>query len=252
MNSLLRVEGVSKRYGPTVALAPTTLTLQQGRSLGIIGESGSGKTTLSRIMLGLLEPDTGSVTYRCEPVFAGRLGPTRLRREVQLVLQDPYASLNPRMRVGQIVAEPLRLLGERGDHRCRVRAVLGQVGLDPSLILRYPHQLSGGQRQRVAIARALGPGPAVIVADEPVSALDVSVRARILELLRDLVTTHGLTLVVISHDLGVVQRLCQDTAVMVAGHVVEYAATTQVLTAPQHPATRELLAAVPTLPGRAT
>lgn len=245
---LFHLDSVSKAYGHTIALHPTTLTLTQGRSLGVIGESGSGKTTLTRLMLGLLEPTTGTVTYRGERVVPGKLGPTLLRREAQLVLQDPYASLNPRMRIGAIVAEPLRLLGWDGDRAQRTAEVLEQVGIDPSWSGRHPHELSGGQRQRVAIARAIAPRPRVLIADEPVSALDVSIRITILDLLQRLREQIGLTLVVVSHDLGIVQRLCEDTIVLVAGHVVESAPTSELLAAPRHPATRELLDAVWTLP----
>ncbi|OMQ15506.1 hypothetical protein A7K94_0208970 [Modestobacter sp. VKM Ac-2676] len=248
MTTLFTVEGVSKAYGRTQALHPTDLTVDQGDSLGIIGESGSGKTTLSRIMLGLLEPDGGSVSYRGERVRTGRLGPTRLRSRVQLVLQDPYASLNPRMRIGRIIAEPLRLLGATDDVAARVRELLLAVELDPSWVDRYPHQLSGGQRQRVAIARALGPRPEAIVADEPVSALDVSVRATILALLRRLADEQGLTLVVISHDLGIVQRLCSRAVVLRRGRIVERGPVHSLLTTPEHPYTRELVAAAPRLP----
>ncbi|MGJ9468119.1 ABC transporter ATP-binding protein [Actinotignum sp. GS-2025b] len=245
---LFSCQNVTKSYGNTLALAPTSFDVRAGRSLGIIGESGSGKTTLSRMMLGLLEPSGGSITYRGQEVRYGKLGVTRLRHEVQLVLQDPFASLNPRMTVGRIIEEPLRLLRVPGKHREMVRDALAAVDLNPEWGSRYPHELSGGQRQRVAIARAVACQPKVLIADEPVSALDVSVRATVLELLHDLRTRLDLTLIVISHDLGIVQNLCEDTLVLRGGAVVEYAPTAQVLEHPRHPATRELIAAVPLLP----
>ncbi|EPD26884.1 ABC transporter ATP-binding protein [Actinotignum schaalii] len=245
---LFSCRNVTKSYGSTLALAPTSFEVRAGRSLGIIGESGSGKTTLSRMMLGLLEPSGGSITYRGQEVRYGKLGVTRLRHEVQLVLQDPFASLNPRMTVGRIIEEPLRLLRVPGKHREMVRDALAAVDLNPEWGSRYPHELSGGQRQRVAIARAVGCQPKVLIADEPVSALDVSVRATVLELLHDLRARLNLTLIVISHDLGIVQNLCEDTLVLRGGTVVEYAPTAQVLEHPRHPATRELIAAVPLLP----
>lgn len=245
---LFTLEHVSKRYGDTVALAPVDLTVTEGRSLGIIGESGSGKTTLTRLMLGLSVPSSGTVRYLDQPVVPGRYGPNQLRREVQLVLQDPFASLNPRMTIGQIIAEPLRLLHVPGNRRELVRRAMKEVELDPAWASRYPHQLSGGQRQRVAIARAIAPNPRVLIADEPVSALDVSVRVTILALLRSLKERIGLTLVVVSHDLGIVQHLCEETMVLVSGRCVERGTTDQILHRPVHPATRELIAAVPSLP----
>ena len=248
MEVLFQAEQISKQYRDVTALHPMSMALSAGRSLGIIGESGSGKTTLARLLLGLGRLDSGEVRYRGTPVVMGVRGPSQLRREVQLVLQDPYASLNPRMRIGQIIGEPLVLLGTPGNRRVRVSEVLEQVDIDPTWARRYPHELSGGQRQRVAIARALAPRPRVIIADEPVSALDVSVRVRILALLQRLVNEQDVTLVVISHDLGIVQRLCVDTMVLAAGHVVERGETAQILQQPRHPATIELMAAVPRLP----
>ncbi|MDY5160713.1 ABC transporter ATP-binding protein [Actinotignum urinale] len=245
---LFRVQDITKRYRDTVALAPTSFTLNKGESLGIIGESGSGKTTLTRLMLGLSEPSGGSVTYRGEKVVAGKRGLNRLRREVQLVLQDPFASLNPRITIGRIISEPLQLLHTPGDHRDMVRQALEKVRINPDWASRYPHQLSGGQRQRVAIARAIASNPQVIIADEPVSALDVSVRATVIDLLADLRHRLDLTLVVVSHDLGIVQQLCENIMVLRSGTAVEYGTTQQILLHPQHPATRELLDAVPTLP----
>ncbi|WP_261164098.1 ABC transporter ATP-binding protein [Microbacterium sp. Marseille-Q6965] len=255
MSELFRLTEVGHRYvrGAAPALEDVSLALRQGRSLGIVGESGSGKTTLTRALLGLLAPSTGSVTYRGEPVPLGRRGGAaarRFRRRVQLVLQDPFASLNPRARVGEIVAEPLRILEPRSDPRPRVAEVLAAVELDPGLARRWPHELSGGQRQRVAIARAIGPRPEVIVADEPVSALDVSVRRNVIRLLRRLAEHEGVTLVVVSHDFGIVHRLCAETAVMHGGRIVEQGETREILERPEHPYTRGLLESIPRLPPR--
>jgi peptide/nickel transport system ATP-binding protein len=250
---LFEVDGVSKQYGrsTTLALDTVSLTVSRGSNLGIVGESGSGKTTLSRLMLGLLSPTSGHVRYRGEPVPTARgSAASAFRSRVQVVLQDPFASLSPRMRVGEIVAEPLRILGRTRGLADRVDELLSSVELDPELAKRFPHELSGGQRQRVAIARALGPRPEVIVADEPLSALDVSVRVSILQLLRRLAAHEDLTLVLISHDLGVVQQLCRETAVMHRGRIVDAGATEQLLSDPKHDYTRELIASVPRLPQR--
>lgn len=248
MSILFSLDSVSKTYGSTTALAPLTMTVPEGRSLGIIGESGSGKTTLTRIMLGLLEPSTGTVTYRGRPVTSHERGPTKLRRDVQLVLQDPYSSLNPRMTIGNIIREPLRLHKSPGNHLEIVEQSLADVGIDPAWSTRLPHQLSGGQRQRVAIARALAARPSVIIADEPVSALDVSVRVTIVDLLASLVAERGLTLIVVSHDLGIVQNLCEDTMVLAGGVCVEHRPTADLLANPHHDTTIDLVEAVPELP----
>jgi peptide/nickel transport system ATP-binding protein len=231
------------------AVRDVSLRLADGAALGIVGESGSGKSTLVRLLLGLDRPDAGTVRYRGRPVVAGRPRALRwFRREVQVVFQDPAGSLDPRMTVGAAVAEPLACLGVPGDHGERVDEVLRAVDLDPDVRGRYPHEFSGGQRQRIAIARALAPRPRVLVGDEPVSALDVAVRAQILDLLGTLAERHHLGLVLVSHDVGVVARLCDQIAVMRGGTVVEQGATGDVLSRPAHPYTRALLAAVPRLP----
>jgi peptide/nickel transport system ATP-binding protein len=253
VSTLFTVDAVRKRYrgSDQDALGPVSLTLEAGRHLAIIGESGSGKTTLSRIMLGLLPLSSGSVHYRGGPVHDLRGEAAReLRRRVQLVLQDPFTSLSPRMRVGDIIAEPLRILDRGSGIRARVAELLAAVELDADFARRFPHELSGGQRQRVAIARALGPRPEVLIADEPVSALDVSVQAQVLRLLRRLAEHEGLTLVLVSHDLGIVQNLCHSAVVMHRGLIVESGDTAHVLSSPQHPYTRQLLASVPALPQR--
>ncbi|MGM9380658.1 ATP-binding cassette domain-containing protein [Streptomyces antibioticus] len=257
MTVLLRAAGLSRAYRLPRAslLAPpahrhavrdVSLELREGRSLGVVGESGSGKSTLARLLLALERPDSGTVEYRGRPVRQGRL--PWFRREVQVVLQDPMGSLDPRATVRDIVAEPLECLKVAGDHDDRVDELLRAVALDPSVRDRYPHEFSGGQRQRIAIARALAPGPKVLVGDEPLSALDVSVRAQILALLEDLAEAYGLTLLLVSHDIGVVRRLCTDVLVMKDGRAVEQGPAAAVLTEPQHPYTRSLLAAVPRLP----
>ncbi|MFF3371558.1 ABC transporter ATP-binding protein [Streptomyces sp. NPDC002680] len=258
--SLLKATGLTRTYrlprtslfAPTVrrrAVQDVSLELTEGRSLGIVGESGSGKSTLARLLLALDRPDSGTVHYRDREVRQG--APRRLawfRREVQIVLQDPMGSLDPRATVRDIVAEPLECLRLPGDHDDRVDELLRAVGLNPSVRRRYPHEFSGGQRQRIAIARALAPGPKVLVGDEPLSALDVSVRAQILALLDELADAYGLTLLLVSHDIGVVRHLCTDVLVMKDGRAVEQGPAASVLADPQHPYTRRLLAAVPRLP----
>ncbi|WP_407661339.1 ABC transporter ATP-binding protein [Frankia nepalensis] len=245
--------GRASRHASRQAVRGVTLTLPAGASLGIVGESGSGKSTLVRLLLGLDRPDAGTVRYRGRLVRAGRPRDLRwLRRDVQVVLQDPVASLNPRLTVGAIVAEPLECLRVAEDHDARVDEVLRAVDLPTEVRGRYPHEFSGGQRQRIAIARALAPRPRVLVGDEPVSALDVSVRAQILDLLAELTIASQLSLILVSHDLGVVARLCDQVAVMRAGEFVEQGPTAQVLANPAHPYTRTLLAAVPRLPGPAS
>ena len=232
------------------ALRGVTMTVRRGESLGVVGESGSGKSTLVRILLALDQPDAGVVLYQGEPVHDMRGAALRaMRAGVQPVFQDPTSSLDPRMRVRDIVAEPLRSLRIEGDHAARVAEVLDAVGLSADAGSRFPHQFSGGQRQRIAIARALAPHPAVIIADEPVSALDVSVRAQVLNLLGELKERFQLTLVLVSHDLSVVRAVCDRVAVMYLGRVVEYGDIEDVYGSPQHPYTRLLLDAVPALLG---
>jgi ABC-type glutathione transport system ATPase component len=232
------------------ALAPTDLDVEAGTSLGIIGESGSGKSTLVRLLLGLDRPSAGSVAVDGRPVDATASARSLhwLRRETGLVFQDPYASLDPRMTAGRIIGEPLWALGIEGDRRARVREVLAQVGLEPDMADRYPHEFSGGQRQRIALARAIVHRPRILVGDEPLSALDVTVRAQILELLIELRRTTDLTLLLVSHDIGVVQNLCDAVVVMKDGHIVERGTTDDVLLHPTHDYTKALLAAIPVLP----
>ena len=239
-------------FGPAArrqAVRDASFTLAEGGRLGIVGESGSGKSTLLRLLLALDRPDSGTVTFRGRDVRAGRPAASHwLRREVQVVFQDPRGSLDPRMRVREIIAEPLECLGVTENHQARIAEVLAEVGLEPDAATRYPHQFSGGQRQRIAIARALAPRPAVLVGDEPFSALDASVREKIIELVADLAGRLNLSLILVSHDIGVVHRLCDQLLVLRDGEIVEQGPSTTVLRAPSHPYTRALLRAVPRLP----
>ena len=253
---LLVVDNLTKRYtlprenlfkpAPVVeALRGVSFTVRAGRSLGIVGESGSGKSTLARQVMALEAPSEGRVSLLGRNLHA--LSPADLRearRDFQMVFQDPYGSLDPRQRVGRIVAEPL-IGADAAATRQRVAESLDAVGLRAADADKYPHEFSGGQRQRIAIARALITRPKLIVADEPVSALDVSVQAQVLNLLADLQQQFGVTYLFISHDLAVVDHVCDDVAVMRSGLVVEYGPTEQVLQRPAHEYTRALLAAMP-------
>ena len=228
------------------ALIDASFTVEAGRSLGIVGESGSGKSTLARLVMALDTPTSGQVLLDGQDLHA--LPPRALRaarRDFQMVFQDPYGSLDPRHTVERIVAEPLTALDAMSatDQRQRVQATLESVGLRPSDLGKYPHEFSGGQRQRIAIARALVTRPRLIVADEPVSALDVSVQAQVLNLMMDMQQQFGVTYLLISHDLAVVNHLCSDVAVMTQGRIVELAPAAQIFSAPQHPYTRLLLGA---------
>jgi peptide/nickel transport system ATP-binding protein len=235
--------------GERHALAGVDLDLHEGESLGIVGESGSGKSTLARILLGLDRATAGMVTFRGRPVRPGPPASLRwLRREVQIVFQDPLSSLDPRMTVDAIVREPLVGLHVPGPHGERVVEVLEAVGIDPGTRHRYPHEFSGGQQQRLAIARAIAPGPTVLVADEPVSALDVSVRAQVLELLAALMRDLRLSLIMVSHDLGVINAVCANVLVLHQGVCVEQGTTAEVFAEPSDAYTRRLLAAVPRMP----
>jgi oligopeptide/dipeptide ABC transporter ATP-binding protein len=230
------------------------LEVRRGECLAIVGESGSGKTTLGRCLIRLIEPTSGRVLFDGEDLLALRPGELRRRRRrFQMIFQDPYGSLDRRQKVGSIVAEPLEIhtgLGA-GERRRRVDELLAAVGLDPLLAGRYPHELSGGQRQRVGIARAIAAEPDLLVADEPVSALDVSIRGQVLELLADLRRRLGLTVLLISHDMAAVERLADRVAVMYLGRVVELAPADELFRRPLHPYAVSLLSAVPVpAPGR--
>ena len=230
------------------AVSGVDLAVYEGETLALVGESGCGKSTLGRLLLGLLPPTQGQVFFDGQDLAA--LPPARLRalrRQMQLVFQDTAAALNPRWTVGQSLAEPLRIhnLCPRGEYAARGAALLTQVGLAPDLLDRYPHQLSGGQRQRVGLARALALSPRLVVCDEPVSALDVSVQAQMLNLLADLQRAQGLTYVLISHDLGVVRHSADRVCVMFLGRVCEVGPTQALFSAPRHPYTKVLLDSVP-------
>ena len=230
------------------AVSGVDLAVYEGETLALVGESGCGKSTLGRLLLGLLPPTQGQVFFDGQDLAA--LPPARLRalrRQMQLVFQDTAAALNPRWTVGQSLAEPLRVHNHspRGDYAARGAALLTQVGLAPDLLDRYPHQLSGGQRQRVGLARALALSPRLVVCDEPVSALDVSVQAQMLNLLADLQASQGLTYVLISHDLGVVRHSADRVCVMFLGRVCEVGPTQALFSAPRHPYTKFLLDSVP-------
>nr|WP_246318598.1 ABC transporter ATP-binding protein [Leifsonia psychrotolerans] len=237
--------------GGAQALDDVSFAVTEGRSVGLVGESGSGKTTLLRLLLGLASPTSGQILFGGEPLVPrNRAQMRRFRRSVQTVFQDPYSSLDPRQSVAQIIAEPLRSLGlaTGADAAARVAAALESVGLSTDAATRYPHEFSGGQRQRIAIARAIAPGPKLVLADEPVSALDVTTRIQIMELLAELGAAQGLTVLMVSHDLSVVASLCAETVVLQNGRVVEQGATATVLGAPREDYTRRLIAAVPRLP----
>ena len=234
------------------AVDNVSLELAAGETLAIVGESGSGKTTLARMLLRLVEPDSGELLIEGRDFLAARGAELRaLRREMQMVFQDPFASLDPRMRVGAIVGEPLEIHEPqlaRGERRARVIETLRAVGMGEDALARYPHEFSGGQRQRIGIARALVLRPRLVVADEPVSALDVSVGAQILELLQNLQRDFALTYLLISHSLPVVAQLATRIAVMQAGKIVETGEAAQILAAPAHPYTQSLIASIPALP----
>ena len=243
-----RKKGLFGKGTAVRAVDDVSFTIDKGETFGLVGESGSGKTTTGRCILRLVEPTSGEVVFDGRDVLAlSRTDLRRARRDMQIVFQDPYSSLNPRMRVSAIVEEPLIIhrMGNRAERRSRVEELFGLVGLDPAQLTRYPHQFSGGQRQRIGLARALALTPSLIVADEPVSALDVSVQAQVVNLLMELQHRLGLTYLFIAHDLRLVEHICTRTAVMYLGRIVEMGETAKLFAAPQHPYTRALLSAIP-------
>jgi ABC-type oligopeptide transport system ATPase subunit len=256
--SLVEVTGLVKMFdrrrvpwgrpGRIRAVDHVSFTVDEGETFGLVGESGSGKTTTVRCLLRLIEPTAGSFLFRGEQVFslpAPRL--RALRRDVQMVFQDPDSSLNPRMTAGEIVEEGLIIhdLGPPADRRARVRELFGLVGLDERMAGRYPREFSGGQRQRIGLARALALKPAFLVADEPVSALDVSIQAQVVNLLMELQQRLGLTLLLVAHDLRLVRHVCARLAVMYRGRIVETGRSEAIFRAPAHPYTRALMSAMP-------
>ena len=251
---MLDANDLTKDYGAVSVVHGVSLQLFRGETLGLVGESGSGKSTVARMLLRLVEPTSGSITFHSDgaegPVALRELSAgemRKLRRKLSIVFQDPYAALNPRMNVRQILAEPFAIHGERPEQgiNARLAELLSEVGLEQSALARYPHEFSGGQRQRINIARALALRPELLVLDEPVSALDVSVGAQVINLLRDLQRRYGLTCLFISHSMPLVRYLCDRVAVMQRGRIVETGSWQQVCEAPQEAYTQQLLAATP-------
>ena len=253
MSELLRAERLVRDFqvkqGVVKAVSDVSFAIYRGETLGLVGESGCGKSTLGRLLMDLLRPTSGAVWFKGEDLsrLSGRQQ-LRLRRSMQMIFQDPYASLDPRMSVGSIIMEPLnahRVGRNRGERADMVRALMDQVGLRSEHFGRYPHQFSGGQRQRIGIARALALDPELVICDEPVSALDMSIQAQILNLLTDLQAARGLTYLFISHDLNVVRYVSDRVMVMFMGCICEMADTDSLYTQPRHPYTQFLLASVP-------
>ena len=256
---ILRVEGLKKYFpirrgffqriaGWVKAVENVSFQIEKGKTLGLVGESGCGKTTVARLVLKLLDSDEGKIIFNGKDLAnlsEAEMKP--LRQEIQIIFQDPYGSLNPRMTVGQSIAEGLRVAGIHPgpDQKKRLEQLLKMVGMSPATMDRYPHEFSGGQRQRIGIARALSVEPALIICDEPVAALDVSIQAQIINLLKDLQDELGLSYLFISHDLNVVGYLCSDVAVMYRGHIMEYAPADELFDNPYHPYTHLLLSAAP-------
>ncbi|HSU06635.1 MAG TPA: oligopeptide/dipeptide ABC transporter ATP-binding protein [Acetobacteraceae bacterium] len=257
MTTLIAAERLGRRFAspgwvrrgrPLQAVTDVSLTVDRGEAVGLVGESGSGKSTIGRLLLGLLAPSAGRVLVEASDLARARgTALKRLRRRMQMVFQDPYSSLDPRRRIGDQIADGLAIhrLAPASQRPARVAALLTQVGLEPQHASRYPHEFSGGQRQRIGIARALSTGPEFLVADEPVSSLDVSVQATVLQVLAELRSRLGLGLLFISHDLPVVRSLCDRVIVLYLGRIMETGPAAQVLSRPRHPYTRALLSAAP-------
>jgi oligopeptide transport system ATP-binding protein len=257
-NVILEVKNVKKFFpirsgfflrhtGDVRAVDGVSFKIKRGETLGLVGESGCGKSTLGRTIIRLYDPTAGQIDFKGRDMANVQGGELRtLRKNMQMIFQDPYASLNPRHTVGQIISEPLQVHGvPKEEMETRVRDLMGRVGLNPTYTNRYPHEFSGGQRQRISIARAIAIKPDLVIADEPVSALDVSIQAQVLNLMKDLQDELGLTYLFISHDLGVVEHMCNTVAVMYLGKIVEIAPRDELFKSPLHPYTRALMNAVP-------
>lgn len=242
----------NRTVGHIKAVDGVSFSLEQGKTYGLVGESGSGKTTTGRAIIGLNDISGGQVLFDGQDITSKKSMTKDVRKDIQMIFQDPYSSLNPRKRVLDIIAEPLRNYENltKKQERVRVQELLEMVGLNPETVLKYPHEFSGGQRQRIGVARAIALKPKLIIADEPVSALDVSVQAQVLNFMQDIQDELGLTYLFISHDLGIVKHMCDDIAIMYKGRYVEQGTTKDIFASPQHIYTKRLVAAIPDIDPR--